>query len=192
MPEYSKVSTLVKVLSKGEAVELGNGKTKQEILVADSSGLIIVTLWEEKVDVLDVSKSYKLSDFMIREFNMTKKLTLRRQGSTIEKIPDISDIQDDNDHFKLDYSNSIFNADIMAVKQLETFNACVNCKARVEPQTPPSGRCSKCGMLQRTDKCPTQVSAQLFIQMVQTRNLFLCGPLIRPFAASLETYLQLT
>jgi len=55
----------MKVLSKSKPVKLDNGKTKQEVVVTDSSGIIIVTLWEEKVDLLVVSKSYKLTDCMI-------------------------------------------------------------------------------------------------------------------------------
>ena len=165
MSEYSKVTTVVKVLSKGEPVKLQSGKTKQEVVVADSSGAMIVTLWEEKLDILVVSKSYKLTDFMIRDFNMTKNLTLRRQGSNIEEVADIGPVQENTEHIKLAQSNHIFNADIVAVKQLETFSACVSCKGRVEPLTPPGGRCSRkdCGMFQRIDKCSTQVSAQLFI-----------------------------
>ena len=86
MPEYSKVTVIVKVLSKGDPIKLDNGKTKQEVMVADSSGVIIVTLWEEKIDLLERSKSYKLTEFIIREFNMMKSLSLSRQGSIIEEI----------------------------------------------------------------------------------------------------------
>ena len=50
--EYSKVTTVVKMLSKGQPVKLQSGKTKQEVVVADSSGVMIVTLWEEKLYVL--------------------------------------------------------------------------------------------------------------------------------------------
>ena len=94
MPEYSKVTVIVKVLSKGDPIKLDNGKTKQEVMVADSSGVIIVTLWEEKIDLLELSKSYKLTEFMIREFNMMKSLSLSRQGSIIEEIDDIGTVQE--------------------------------------------------------------------------------------------------
>ena len=166
MAEFSKVTVVVKVLSKGEPVKLEDGKTKQEVVVADSSGVMIVTLWEEKLDVLVVSKSYKLTQFRIREFNMTKSLSLCRQGSDIEQIPDIGPVQENTEDLKAQTPDYIFKADIIAVKQLETFSACINCKGRVEPLTPPGGRCSRkdCGMFQRIDKCSTQVSAQLFIE----------------------------
>jgi len=75
---------------------------------------------------------------------------------------------------------------------LETINACVNYKARVELQTPPSGRCSKkeCGMFQRIDKCPTQVSAQLLIrhgdQNKQSIYLWAFGPTLCKLAGNVS------
>lgn len=42
------------------------------MVIADSSGVLIVTLWEEKIDILVVSRSYKLAEFMVGEFNTTK------------------------------------------------------------------------------------------------------------------------
>lgn len=133
MSEYSKVTTVVKVLSKHEPVKLQNGKTKQEVVVADSSGVMTVTLWEEKLDVLVVSKSYKLTDFMIRDFNMSKNLMLCRQGSNIKEVADIGPVQENTKHLKLEKSNHICNTHIIAVKQLETFSACVSYKGRVKP-----------------------------------------------------------
>ena len=105
MPKYSKVTVIVKVLSKGEPAKLDNGKTKQDVIV-DSSGVVIVTLWEEKLDVLVVSN------------NMTKSLSLCRQGSSIE-VDDIGTVQENTNNLKLQTSNSISKANIIAVKQLE-------------------------------------------------------------------------
>lgn len=38
---------------------------------------------------------------MIRDFNMTKNLTLRRQGSNIEEVTDIGPVQENTQHLKL-------------------------------------------------------------------------------------------
>ncbi len=67
LPEYIRVTVVVKVLSKGQSVEIGNNK-KQEVLVADNSGAMTVTLWEERFDSLEKNKSYELSEFLVREF----------------------------------------------------------------------------------------------------------------------------
>lgn len=114
---------------------------------------MIVTLWEEKIDVINISKSYKVAEFMVQEFNTIKILSLRN----IEEIDDIGPVQENTEDLHLQTSNYIFNANISAVKNLETYNACVSCKGRVEPLTPPGGHCSRrdYGMFQRIDRCST-------------------------------------
>ena len=99
---------------------------------------------------------------MVQEFNTIKILSLRN----IEEIDDIGPVQENTEDLHLQTSNYIFNANISAVKNLETYNACVSCKGRVEPLTPPGGHCSRrdYGMFQRIDRCSTWVSAQLYIE----------------------------
>ena len=113
-----------------------------------------------------ILQAYWLYDSRV---NIKKNLTFRRQGL---EVADIGPVQENSEHLKLENSNHIFNADIIAVKQLETFNAYVSCKGRVKPLTPPGGCCSRkdCGTFQRIDRCSTQVSAQLFIEHGDTDN----------------------
>ena len=68
---------------------------------------MIVTLWEEKVDVLVVSKSYKLTQFMVRDFDMTNSLSLCRQGSSIEEVDDIGTVQENTEGRELRTLDSI-------------------------------------------------------------------------------------
>ena len=166
MAEYTRVTVIVKVLSKRKAVKLDGGLTKQDVIVADATGVMTVTLWEEKVDSLDLLQCYKLSQFLVRDYNMKKSLSLSRQGSNIESVTDIGEVTEDDKLSDSEVIDCISEADIVGVKQLGSFNACVSCKGRVEPLTPPGGRCSRseCGMFQRIDRCSTQVSSLLCIQ----------------------------
>ncbi len=52
------------------------------------------------------------------------------------------------------------------MEELVTFTACAKCHGRVDPLTPPSGRCarSECGVIVRIDKCKSQVSAKLLFE----------------------------
>ena len=166
MAEYTRVTTIVKVLLKRRAVKLDRGLTKQDVVVADATGVMTVTLWEERVDSLEPFQCYKLCQFVVREYNMKKSLSLSRQGSSIESVPDIGKVAKDDEVSDSEVIECISEAEIVAVKQLGSFNACLSCKGRVEPLTPPGGRCSRseCGMFQRIDRCNTQVSALLYIQ----------------------------
>ena len=59
--KITKVAVIVKVLAKRTPIQPDGGKTKQVVIVADSTGVMHVTLWEERVDALEPQKSYKLA-----------------------------------------------------------------------------------------------------------------------------------
>ena len=50
------------------------------------------------------------------------------------------------------------NVMVIGVPHLDIYKGCLNCRARVEPLTPPLGRCSRseCLMMQRYDLVPLQ------------------------------------
>ena len=57
-------------------------------------------------------------------------------------------------------------ARVIAVMQLETYQACLRCKGQVEPLVSPFGRCSRseCKMMQRYDECTGQVVAKVMFK----------------------------
>ena len=84
----------------------------------------------------------------------------------------------------------IINVEIIGVSQLDSYRACLKCKARVEPLTPPPRKCSKlgCGMMQRYDRCQKQLSAKLMVMWsddengVCTQSLFAYGKTVSGLA----------
>ncbi len=46
---------------------------------------------------------------------------------------------------------------------IDVYLCCLGCKARVEPLTPPLGRCSGCQMMQKSDICRQVTSAKLLV-----------------------------
>ena len=68
---------------------------------------------------------------------------------------------------------TLYNAVIIDVSHLDAHRACLQCKARVEPLTPPFGRCSKpeCKMLQRFDLRANHTTAKLMLMhQVERQN----------------------
>ncbi len=161
-------------------MEIGN-KKKQEVLVADNSGAMAVTLWEERIDSLEKNNSYKLSKFLVREFNMMKSLSLSRQGA-IELVDDIGEVVKARDNDDLKAVSSLFDATILAVEELVTFIVCPKCaNGRVDPLTPPNGRCSflDCGVIVRVDRCDKRISAKLLFESKNAKkSLFAYGEMI--------------
>lgn len=172
--DYDRVTVNIKVLTATNPTEVSTGKKKQEVTVADSSGVCIVTLWEENIGKLDQNQSYTLKSFLVRDF-CGKSLTMGREGSEIRQIPDIGEVSKDDTGRKL---QTITNATIIGVLQLDSYRSCFRCKARVDPISPPLGRCSKseCNMLQRFDICTSHTSAKLlFLSENETYSLYAYG-----------------
>ena len=60
---------------------------------------------------------------------------------------------------------TLHNVVIIGVPHFDTHKAYLQCKARVEPLTPPLGQCSKpeCKMIQRFDLCIDHTAAKLLL-----------------------------
>ena len=99
----------------------------------------------------------------VRAFSSKKYLSMGREGSDIISIDDIREISGD-----VSNNPGVFemhNAQIVGVLQLDSYKSCLRCKARVEPLTPPLGRCSntECSMMQRLTVCMEHVVAKIMV-----------------------------
>ena len=114
-------------------------------------------------------KAYRLENFMVREFNAKKYLVMPRSDYKFEPIPDIEAVETSIGEDTPEPS-CIHNVRIIAVLSLENHRTCLRCKARVEPATPPFGRCSKpaCSTSQLFDACAELLSAKLMFTMAST------------------------
>ena len=157
---FQKITTSVKVIQVSDIVTVTGGKKKQDVTIADNTSTAKVTLWEQYIGALQDGKSYKLNNFVVREYKNIKFLSMPREGSTIAEVEDMAS---DSDAEERQQIKQLSNAQIIGVPHLDTYKACIRCKARVEPLTPPLGRCSRpdCLMPQRFDFCKDQLSAKL-------------------------------
>ena len=83
-----KIIVNVKVLEVKEKGDVG-GTIKRDVIVADASGVVRVSVWEGHVDVMEKGKCYNLKNFMIQQFQRTKYLTMPKEGASIILIDDI-------------------------------------------------------------------------------------------------------
>ena len=161
---FPKIAADVKVILKKDPIIVPGGKKKQD--VGDHTSTTTVTLWEDYVDMINEDESYSLKNFFVREFNYRKYLSIPREGSSTIPIADIGEVEQPDSDSEFELVNSqVSNAQIIGVPQLDSYKACLQCKARVEPLTLPLGRCSKdnCAMIQRHDLCTDQLSAKILV-----------------------------
>ena len=146
---FQKVTADIKVYEVKDPVTISN-KSMQDVLIADKSSTARVTLWEENVGIMQQGRSYTLKNFVVRVFQSVKYLTMGGEGAELIPIKDIGAVALQSDSSDPDCEAVLHHVSIV-VLHLDTVRACLNCKGRVEPQTPPLGKCSRpdCQMMQR-------------------------------------------
>ena len=183
MHNFQRVSVKITVLDTTTPCYVTGQKKKQDVIIADATANAKLTLWEDYVDELEISKSYSLENITVREYASNKYLSLPKDGFSISSIEDIGPVDDEytkiDDHLML-----LESAVIIGVPQLDSYKSCLACKARVEPDAieadkPPLGRCTKCGMLQRFNQCSEQLSAKLIVMQEYVG----CSPLTKTLHA---------
>ena len=97
-----------------------------------------------------------------------------RDGSDIVAMPDIGSVQQVDGGEKVEH---LSDAQIVAV---EEYHGCLRCKARVESQMYPFGRCET---MQRFDECTEVVSAVVMYRKASgSSSLHAFGDLVRQLA----------
>ena len=94
LTQYSRsVNTVVKVISKTEPRDV----KVCEALVADETGSVYMTLWDEKIDELVDDSAIKVTNGYINLFRGSMRLNLGRYGSyeVLEETP-FEDVNLDN------------------------------------------------------------------------------------------------
>ena len=142
---YEPMTVEVKVAKVLSPFAISPDLTKQDVIVADKSTTGKVTLWASDIGTLEIRKSYRLKHFTVREYNCQKYLSMPKDGGTIIPILDISEVNVQEVNVEV-ADIELNNGTIVGVQQLDSYKLCMKCKARVEPQTLPLGRCSRRGV----------------------------------------------
>ena len=137
------------------------GSVKRDVSVADESGVARVSVWEGNVNAMEKDRSYCLKNFMVREYQRTKYLTMAKEGSEIIPIGDIGAVAEQGD--RDDELWVINDVTVAGVPYFDTYKSCLQCKARLEPHTERLGKCSKYMMMQRIDLCAEHTTAKLML-----------------------------
>ena len=61
LEEYDRATLNVTAIKVKDSIILSNGKKKQDVVIADSTGQTTLTLWEEDVGMILQDKSYQLN-----------------------------------------------------------------------------------------------------------------------------------
>ena len=161
------------MLCVDEPTETASGKTLQNVLVGDKTGVARVTLWESDIHKLVQKRSYQFNKMMVREFRGQMQLSTAKDENSMPEIDDLDEVQQDDDVM---LNSCIENATIVGILSFEKFSVCLKCNGKVATADTDSefGKCSKCGMLQFFNACKEEVAAQMMIKS-GSENVLLKG-----------------
>jgi len=100
-PFSKKVDLTVKVLEKNEVREvsskLDNSTHKvTEALVGDASGTILLTLWDDGIDKVEIGKSYKIGNGYTSLFKNSLRLNIGRYGTLADAEAEVTEVNQEN------------------------------------------------------------------------------------------------
>ena len=155
---FQRITVAAKVINLSEPISVASGKRKQDVIISDCTNTTRLTVWEEDIGTLHVNNSYRCENVVVREFNQRRYLSKAKHRSTITQIDNIGDVEDFSDSDTQDDHQQIHDPTLVAVPRLDSYQACMHCKV---PMAHPLGRCSKCSLMQRSDKCVEQLRIDL-------------------------------
>ena len=149
-PEFEKIIIDAKVLVTLDPVKVLPTHTKQDVIVADPTGGIKLTLWNNDINTLEDEVSYNLQNIQIRTFNNKQYLSSTRDGLKMSKIDDIKDIP--TNFPNLDYGQ-IMKASIFGVNEINQLKGCVKCSRKfvISHEEDEYVTCSSCKTFQRME-----------------------------------------
>ena len=161
IPDGKQISVLVQVQKIGERQEVKQALFKQDATLADKTGHIQLTLWQNDIDKLEEGKTYRLQNLIVKSFSGRKYLSTPKAGlsSTLEE--DMEDVVCDPDTSSL---TEELVAEVVGVADVDTRKGCIKCRSTVDEIDHNTGICSRCSMTQRLDRCPKELVVKLVIR----------------------------
>ena len=183
-PNGQSVGLKAKVLFKGEketvySKTLKKNITKCDLVVADSTGAITVTLWESQIDQVEQDSCYNFKELKLNFFN---KIYLSSSiSTTIEQLNENIDIPTNitSEAGNLKPSEKVttpITGTVLAVDIKKTY-ICVNCKSKI-PDDPDKGfvKCPKCNLTIKKGELLSNTTGVMMIKDEDGQNMgrFFC------------------
>lgn len=96
-----KIELIAKIVSKNEARDvvskLDNSTHKvTEALLGDETGTILLTLWDNAIESIEIGKTYQFSNAYTSLFKNSLRLNLGRYGTFVESLQAIEQANESN------------------------------------------------------------------------------------------------
>ena len=170
--EWDNVTLSGKVVCVGDISTVGAKQLKvAETTFADSTGSIVVDIWEQHIPMIENGKVYRVTPVQVRSWAGKKKLSTTVR-SVVTEIADetLSKVFVSEEDLKTVECNEVTVkvSNIHSVQAIETFIHCLNkyCSRRIlQPSAGKIVHCDRCGYTMRSSNCTRQVCAKIVTQL---------------------------
>ena len=171
--EWENVTLSGKVVRVGDISTVGAKQLKSaETTFADSTGTIVVDIWEQHIPMVENGKVYRIAPVKVRSWAGKKKLSTTVRSVVTEIIADdtLSKVfVSEEDLNTVDCNEvTVKVSNIHSVQAVETFIHCLNkyCSKRLlQPSAGKIVHCDRCGYTMISSNCTKQVCAKIVIQL---------------------------
>lgn len=169
--EWENVTLNGKVVWVGDTSIVGAKELKlAEATFADSTGSIVVDVWEKHIPMIENGKVYRVTPVQVRSWAGKKKLTTTVH-SVITVITDetLSKVFVSEEHLTEQCNEiSVKVPNIHSVQSVEKFIHCLNkyCSRRlIRPSSTKIVHCDRCGYSTRSANCTEQLCVKVVIEL---------------------------
>ena len=134
----------------------------QHAIIADPSGTMKMTLWENFVGSIKQGDTYTFCDICVYKDKMSHEICLNtaKSGSTIESAPQFQEVLP----FTVLESTTV-NGEIIGVNQVASYLSCCKCNKKVDPSPEHAYiECAKCHFKQKQTASKAHWFAQVLFQ----------------------------
>ena len=86
----------VKILKANNPITVSTDKTKQDLVVADKSGVTTMNVLEQQVNSFQVGECYEFHRLMVRTYSQLTSLSYLKEGASFTRI-DLNNVVDHYD-----------------------------------------------------------------------------------------------
>ena len=131
---------------------------KQECVVSDGRKAYRLVVWQDLVDKVESGVSYYIKNVTVKSYQGQKYFSTTDETELVE-IADIGEVCD-----KVDDGKVKFVGEIVGIVSFTQFLGCVVCGSKVNEVNKVIGKCSKCELKQKMDRCKSNKAARVMVE----------------------------
>ena len=143
----------------------GQHYTMQDVIIADSTNSVKLTLWEDFVGTMEKEQSYLIKNVKVRRFNGQRYLnTPAREGCMLQEVEPLEGPLADVNIPQLLTTIDV-EAEIIGVNNFLNSFTCCGCPSSFTPEGDAIVyNCKKCGIANKLSKCQKTLSVRLLLE----------------------------